>query len=86
MCKKTNPVVFGCCFEEYQRIFNLTAFRGAQGAIWVANISQIFDGLVLPLKVAKIKHPFGILQSKAQIQQDLIGFFFYLKTCFDGTA
>ena len=38
--------------------------------MWVANMSQIFDGLVLPLKV-KIRHPFGILQSNTQILQGL---------------
>ena len=40
--------------------------------VWVANISQIFDGLVLPLKFVKIKHHFGFLQSNTQILQYLV--------------
>ena len=47
--------------------------------LWVASISQIFDGLLHPYKVVKIKHPFGMLQSNIQVLQDLVGFFFIQK-------
>jgi len=62
--------------------------RRCTRAVWVANISQIFDDLVLPLKVVKVKHPFGILQSITQIrtatqnlaQTRLLSEFFILET------
>ena len=49
---------------------------------WVANTSQIFNGLVHPLKVAKIKSPFGILQTNTQIPQDWVGLFDFQKNMF----
>ena len=80
-------MVFGCCFEGSQK-----DFRGctAQGEVWVANISHIFDGLVLPLKVVKIKHPFGSFGPLNPSKQDpnTTGFdwIFSFKTSFAGTA
>ena len=49
---------------------------------WVANTSQIFNGLVHPLKVVKIKNPFGILQTNTQIPQDWVGLFDFQKNMF----
>ena len=70
VCIKTKSC--GCCFEGSQKVFWFwQLLGGAKGAMWVANIIQFFDRLVLPLKV-KIKHNFGILQSNTQ---DLVGFF-----------
>ena len=86
MCIKPNPVVFECCFEGSQKDFWFwKLLGGAQGVLWVANISQFLTVFCTPYKVVKIKHPFGMLQSNIQVLQDLVGFF-YSKTCFAGTA
>ena len=46
MCIKPHPVVFDCCFEGSQKDFLFQKLLGgAQVVLWVANISQIFDGL-----------------------------------------
>ena len=50
--------------------------------MWVANIGQIFDSLVHPLKVVKIKNPFGILQTNPQIPREWVGNFDYQKNMF----
>ena len=42
-------------------------------------MGQIFEGHVHPLKVVKIKNPFGILQTNTQIPQDWVGFILFLK-------
>ena len=36
-------------------------------------VSQIFDGLVHPLKLVQIKNPFGILQINPQIPREWVG-------------
>ena len=43
------------------------------------NMGQIFDSLVHPQKVVKIKNPFGILQTNSQIPQEWVGPFNFLK-------
>ena len=48
-------------------------------------MGQIFEGHVHPLKVVKIKNPFGILQTNTPIPQYWVGFFFFKKTFFAGT-
>ena len=37
--------------------------------------SQIFDGLVHPLKLVQIKNPFGIPQTNPQITREWVGNF-----------
>ena len=78
MCIKPNPVVFECCFEGSQKDFWFwKLLGGAQGVLWVANISQFLTVFCTPYKVVKIKHPFGMLQSNIQVLQDLVGFFLF---------
>ena len=87
MCIKPNPVVFECCFEGSQKDFLFwKLLAGAQGVLWVANISQFLTVFRTPYKVVKIKHPFGMLQSNIQVLQDLVGFFLFKNMfCFDST-
>ena len=40
-------------------------------------VSQIFDGLVHPLKLVQIKNPFGILQTNPQIPREWVGNIFF---------
>ena len=44
--------------------------------------SHNFNGLVHPLKVVKIKNPFGILQTNTQIPQVWVGLFDFQKYMF----
>ena len=45
-------------------------------------VSQIFDGLVHPLKLVQIKNPFGILQTNPQIPREWVGNFDFQKNMF----
>ena len=55
---------------------------GGDGTEESAGEGEIFEGLVHPLKVVKIKNPLGILQSTAQIPQKRVGFFYLKKNMF----
>ena len=86
MCIKPNPVVFECCFEGSQKDFWFwKLLGGAQGVLWVANISQIFDGLLHPLQSCQNQTSFWDA-SKQHPSTTRFGWIFYSKTCFTGTA
>ena len=55
---------------------------GGDGTEESAGEGEIFEGLVHPLKVVKIKNPLGILQSTSQIPQKRVGFFCFKKNMF----
>ena len=86
MCIKPNPMVFECRFEGSQKDFLFwKLLAGAQGVLWVANISQIFDGLLHPLQSCQNQTSFWDA-SKQRPSTTRFGWIFYSKTCFAGTV
>ena len=82
MCIKPNPVVFECCFEGSQKDFWFwKLLGGAQGVLWVANISQIFDGLLHPLQSCQNQTSFWD-PSKQHPSTTRFGWIFLFKNMF----